>query len=222
MLVAAIVILILIPALPSLALQFSGFTSKGSTEAVFQNIPPAPTVVVQNAVQPEQVTINLGSLGSQPINIEPNQSQYQVAVGTSNTGAPMATVSFTEAGLIEMCYQRADLCGNSSAQYRNARIDLRPGGAIIYADVYIPDFSIWQPAGVVMHLDNSGRQFQVVGVDVGGVLYDLPTSGLGEQVADVARVGNELLNQLSLEASGGLYALSQVLIDDTTLTLVMR
>lgn len=221
-LVLGLVILVVIPLLPNFALQFSGFTSKGNTETVFQNIAPAPTVVVQNAVQPEQVTINLGSLGTQPLNIEPNQTQYQVAVGTSNTGAPLATVVFTETGLIEMCYQRADLCGNSNAQYRNARVDLRPGGAIIYADVYIPDFGFWQPAGVVMRLDNSGRQFEVAGVDVGGVLYDLPSSGLGDQVADVALVGNELLNQVSMEASGGRYALSQVIIDDSTLTLVMR
>jgi len=221
-LVVGVVVLLLIPALPGLALQFSGFQSKGNTEALFQNVPPAPTVAVQNAIQPEQVTINLGSLGSQPIAIEPNQTQYEVAVGTSDTGAPLATVAFTETGLMDMCYQRADLCGNSNAQYRNARVDLRPGGAIVYADVYIPDFGIWQPAGVVLRLDNSRRQFQVAGVDVGGVLYDLPPSGLGTQVTDVARVGNDLLNQVSLDASGGRYALSEVIIDDATLTLVMR
>jgi hypothetical protein len=221
-LVIGIVVLLLLPALPGLALQFSGFQSKGNTEAVFQNVPPAPTVVVQNPVQPEQVTINLGALGSQPIPVEPNQTQYEVEVGTSNTGAPLATVAFTEAGLMEMCYQRADLCGNSNAQFRNARLDLRPSGAIVYADVYVPDFGIWQPAGVVLRLDNSRRQLQVAGVDVGGVLYDLPPSGLGTQVADMARVGNELLNQVSLDASGGRYVLSEVLIDDTTMTLVMR
>jgi hypothetical protein len=222
MLVAGIVLLLLIPAMPGLALQFSGFQSKGSTNTVFQNVPPAPTVAVQNAAQPQQATINLGSYGSQPIAIEPNQTQYQVVVGTGNTGAPLATVSFTESGLMDMCYQRADLCGNSNAQYRNPRLDLRPGGAIIYADVYIPNFGIWQPIGVVLRLDNSQRQFQVAGVDVNGTLYDLPSSGLGDQVADVARVGNDMLNQLSLEASGGRYALSQVIIDDTTLTLVMH
>jgi hypothetical protein len=222
MLVAGIVVLLVIPALPGMALQISGFKTKGNTETVFQNIAPMPTIAVQNGVQPQQAIINLGSLGSQTIDIDPNQTQYQVVVGTSNTGAPLATVSFTESGLMDMCYQRADLCGNSNAQYRNPRIDLRPGGAIIYADVYVPDFGVWQAAGIVLRLDSSQRQLQVAGVDVGGVLYDVPPNGVGQQVSDVARVGNELLNQLSLEASGGRYALSQVMIDDTTLTLVMR
>jgi hypothetical protein len=222
LLVAGIVVLVLIPALPGLALQFSGFKSKGNTETVFQNVVPVPTVALQNGSAPQEAVINLGSLGSQTIQISPTQTQYEVLIGTSNTGAPLATVAFTETGLMDMCYQRADLCGNGNAQYRNARVDLRPGGAIIYADVYVPDFGIWQPAGVVLRLDNSQRQFQVAGVDVGGVLYDVPPNGLGQQVSDVARVGNEMLNQLSLEASGGRYALSQVIIDDTTLTLVMR
>ena len=221
--VAGIVVLLLLPALPGLALQFSGFKTKGDTETVFQSAPPAASVAVQNAVEPQQVTVNMGTYGSQPITIDPNQTQYEVAIGTSNTGTPLATVTFTEAGLLDMCHQRADICSNSSSEYRNARIDLRPGGGIIYADVYIPEFGLWQPIGVVLHLDSSRRQFEVSGVDVGGVLYDLPPSGtLRDRVLEVARVGNDILNQLTLDASGGRYALSEVQIDDNELTLVMR
>jgi hypothetical protein len=221
-LVVGIVMLLLLPSLPGLTLQFSGFTSKGNTETVFQNPPPAVTVAVQNAVVPQEVTVNLGTYGSQPITVDSNQTQYDVAVGTSNTGAPLAVVTFTESGLMDLCYQRADLCSANSTQYRNARIDLRPGGGIIYADVYIPEFNMWQPIGVVLRLDNSHRQFEVAGVDVGGVLYDLPPNELGNRVNEVARVGNDILNQLTLDASGGRYALTEVQIDDNNLTLVMH
>jgi hypothetical protein len=222
MLVAGIVVLLLIPALPGIALQFSGFTSKGSTETVFQNVPLSNPVSVQNAVIPPAVTVNLGQYGSQEIPVAADQTQYQVAVGTSNTGAPLAVVSFSETGLMDICYQRADLCSSASSQYRNARIDLRPGGGIIYADVYIPEFGLWQPIGVVLRLDANRRQFEVAGVDVNGVLYDLPPNELGDRVNEVSRVGNDILNQLTLDASGGRYALSEVQIDDNTLTLVMQ
>jgi hypothetical protein len=74
----------------------------------------------------------------------------------------------------------------------------------------------------VLRLDNSRRQFEVAGVDVGGVLYDLPPNDLGGRVNEVARVGNDILNQLTLDASGGRYALSEVQIDDNNLTLVMH
>jgi hypothetical protein len=220
--VAGIVVLLLIPSLPGLALQLNGFQSKGSTEAIFQNPPPVATVVVQNPVVPQQAVVNLGAYGSQEISIDPNQNAYEVAVGTSNTGAPLATVTFTESGLMDLCYQRADICSANNANYRNPRIDLRPGGGIIYAEAYIPEFNLWQPVGVVLRLDASRRQFEVAGVDVGGVLFEVPPSGMGDRVSEVARVGNELLNQLTLQASGGQYALSEVQIDDNTLTLVMR
>src|SRR5215510_899925 len=105
MLVAGIVILLVIPALPGLALQFSGFKTKGNTETVFQNVPSVPTVAVQNPTVPQEAVINLGSLGSQTIQISPTQTQYEIVVGTGNNGAPLARVSFTETGLMDMCYQ---------------------------------------------------------------------------------------------------------------------
>jgi hypothetical protein len=217
-LVGIITIFIVVPLLPGLALQTAGFSPKGNTAQVFANVPPQPTVQVQNPIIPTEAVINLGSFGSQNL---PQTRDYTVEVGNTASG-PTATVSFTEQGLMDLCYQRSDMCGSPNAQYRNPRIDLRPGGAIIYADVFIQDFGIWQPIGVVLRLDGSQRQFAVAGVDVSGTLYDLPPTGLGETVVQIATTGNQILQQLSLQAGGGQYQLTQVLIDDTTLTLVMH
>lgn len=217
-LVGIIAVFIVVPLLPGLALQSAGFAPKGSTAQIFANAQPLPTVQVQNAVVPDQAVINLGSFGTQEL---PQTQDYTIAVGNT-TGGPVATVAFTEEGLMNLCYQRTDLCSNANDQYRNARIDLKPNGAIIYADVFIKDFSLWQPVGVVLQMDNSQRQFIVVGVDMSGTLYSVPPNGMGDTVTQIATKGNEVLRQLSLEASGGQYQLSQVLVDDTTLTLVMR
>lgn len=219
-LVALVALLLLLPALPGLALQFSGFSSRGSTSTVFSNVPPPVTVQVQNAVVPPDASINLGALGVQAV--PPGNSAYQVAVGTSNTGAALATVAFTETGLMDLCFQRSEICASGNSQFHNARIDLRPGGGIIYADVYIAQFGLWQPVGVVLRLDGSRRQFELAGVDVNGVLFDLPPNELGQQVESIARAGNDLLNQISLDASGGRYILREVVIDESTLTLVMQ
>jgi hypothetical protein len=217
-LVGAIVLLVVVPLLPGLALQSAGFTPRGSTAQVFANVPPVPTIQLQNPVAPTQAVISLGSLGTQEL----SQSQDSaIALGTTGDGSA-ATVSFTEDGLMNLCRQRSEICSNANDQFRNANIDLRPGGAIIYADVFIKQYSLWQPIGVVLHLDSSRQQFVVSGVDVNGTLYGLPSGDLGDSVAQVAAKGNDLLRQLTLEAGGGHYSLSEVLIDDTTLTLVMR
>jgi hypothetical protein len=213
--------LLLILALPSLALRFAGFSPKGDTQAVFSSAPQPTPVVVQNAVQPPQAVIDLGQYGQQAINT--NSDLYQIAVGqASDTGAQAAVVTFSEASLMAMCQQRSDICKTSTDQYRNARIDLRPGGAVIYADVTVPNIGVSQTMGVVLRLDGSRRQFQVAGLDVGGTLFDLPSGQLGDTIRQIAQQANDLLSQLSLEASGGRYSLSEVQIDDNTLTLILR
>jgi hypothetical protein len=92
----------------------------------------------------------------------------------------------------------------------------------VCADVYLRDVGIWQSIGAVLRLDSSGRQLEIVGVDVGGTLYSLPTSALGEQVRQALDEGNALLNEAVLEAGGGQYRLADVQITDQSITLVMR
>jgi hypothetical protein len=214
-LVAAIIILL--PLLPGLTLQFVGFQPKGTTEQVLAAIPTPQSIVLQNPVTPPQAVVNLGSYGTLP-----TTQDYTIAVGSNAAGAQVATVNFTEAGLMQMCYQRTDLCSNTNPQYRNARIDLRPGGGVVYADVYVQQFGIWQPIGVVLRLDASGRQLEVAGVDVNGRLYALPPNEISEQISQIVTGGNEALRQLSLEAGGGRYLLTSIRIDDQTVTLVLQ
>jgi hypothetical protein len=123
---------------------------------------------------------------------------------------------------MQMCYQRSDICSGSNPQYRNVQLDLRPGGAILYADVTVPQLNVTQRVGVVMRLDGSRRQFEVAGVDVAGTLYDVPPNEFSTLVNDAQRTGNDILNQLTLEQGGAQYDLSEVQISDDTLTLVLR
>lgn len=218
-LVLVVAVILLLPLLPGLALQFSGYQPQGNTQQVFANVPPEQPVVVENAVSPTQAVINLGQYGSQEL---PQTLNYTLSVGNSANGAPLATVAFTETSLMDQCYQRTDICSNTNPQYRNARIDLRPGGGVIYAEIFIQQFGIWQPVGVVMRLDASQRQFEIAGVDVNGTLYALPPNGMADQITEIVTMGNQALQAASLEAGGGRYTLTQVQITDTTLTLVMR
>lgn len=213
--------LLLLPALPGLAARAAGMTPKGDTQAMFANVqqPPTPVIVVQNPAAPDAVLdINQANVGPLPA----SDNYYSAATGMTDTGAPAAAVTFTEANLMDLCVQRTTLCSNTNDQFRNVRIDLRPGGAVVYADVHLPDLPVQQAVGVALRLDSSGRQFEVAGVDIGGQLFDLPPGGLGDQVAQIAANGNALLQQMELEAGGGQYRLSQVYIDDTAATLVLQ
>jgi hypothetical protein len=183
---------------------------------VFRVVTPLPPVVVDDAgPPPQQAVIDFGQYGTQSLNN--NLYDYQIAVGRST-----ATVSFTEPALMAICLQRTTLCGSGNSQFRNAQVDLRPGGAVVYADVFIPQVASWQRAGVVLDLDGSRRQLTVAGIDMNGQLYTTSPDGLGVTIAEIERTANDILRQLSLNAGGERYNLAEVRVDDTMLTLILR
>jgi hypothetical protein len=213
-------LLLVIALLPDITLQLNGFSPIGDTESIFQQATALPPVEVNNPVTPPEVVVDLGVYGSQQIPAATND--YTVVTGTSETGSPLATVSFDETALMNLCRERSAICRNENPQYQNVNIDLRPGGAVIFADVTVPNLGIQQTAGVVLRLDSTARQFEVAGVDIGGALYDTPPGDMSALVDDIERTGNNILNQLSLQASGSQYTLSEVQVDDGTLTLILR
>lgn len=212
--------LLLLPALPGLALQAAGFQNRGSTAAVFEGAAVPPVPAVQNAASPTQIVVELGSYGSETLTT--SQYDYTVAVGSDAGGGQLATVTFTEADLMALCLQRTTICGAGNGQVRGARFDLRPGGAVVYADVLVPQLGAWQNLGAVLRVDGSGRQLQAAGVDVGGVLYAAPPNDLGSILRDVETAANDVLRQLALNAGGARFTLDQVRLDDSTLTLILR
>ncbi len=206
--------------LPGLILQLGGFESRGSTAALFEEVTPPPTVEIENAsTGSSDVVIDLGRFGTETLNN--NLYDYTVVTGNTSSGAQIATVSFDEANLLALCRQRSDICGPSNPQFRNARFDLKPGGAIVHGEILVPQIGLWQNAGIVLNLVNN-RRLQVAGVDIGGSLYAVPPNEFSNVVSEVERIGNETLDQMIVQAGGTQYNLDTVLIDESNLTLVLR
>lgn len=207
--------------LPGIVLQLSGFQSRGSTEALFESITPLPTVqIVSQEPTPASAVINLGQFGSQPLNN--NLYNYTLATGSTASGQRAAALTFDENGLFALCQQRSDVCGPTNPRFRNARIDLRPGGAVINGEVFVPQIGLWQSAGLVVQLTSDNRSLTVAGIDVGGSLYSTPPNEFRDLITEIERQGNAALQQLALEAGGSIYSLSGVSIDHNTLTLILQ
>jgi len=204
------------------ALDLIGVQQVGRTDDQFDPEPP-PTVEVQNPQPPpSQVTVNLGPLGTQSLDTR----DFTVTTGSSGEGARVATVTFTEASMLDFCHRQSDLCRDGNQQVRDISFDLRPGGVIVNLEANTGAF--WQRIGVVLRLDESQRRFRVVGVDLAGTTYApsaLPfglNDVVGQAIADIEREGNNALTQMALESGGDPYTLESVLIDHGALTIVMR
>lgn len=72
--------------------------------------------------------------------------------------------------------------------------------------------------------DSSRTLLQVAGIDLNGRLYDsnaLPGDPAGSVTA-IEGTLNDTLRQLAVQASGEYYTLSEIIIDNTTLILILR
>jgi hypothetical protein len=210
--------------LPNIISSVTGLTPKGETAEIFAEVTPQPTIILQNTAEPQQVTVDLGQFGQETLNN--NQPQlYNFTVGAGVGGQPMATATFTEAGLMNICYQRSTICGPNSSdpRFRNARIDLRPGGAVVYVDATVPQLgNIPFPVGVVVQWDSAARRAKVTGVDIGGTLYTPTQQSLSDLVTTVEQQMNQMIQQAALQINGGRYTVSEVSIDDSSVTLILR
>ncbi len=211
-LVIIVGLLLLIPALPAIGVRLLGFVPVGDTTTVFADVTPIAPVQIEGGFVPVQATINLGEYGSH--DLPPTSDAYRLTVDPSGQ---TATAAITEAGLLQLC---GAYCTQGGDQIHNVRIDLRPGGAVVYGDLDIPGVSS-QTVGVVMQLTGAAR-FSVAGVDLDGVLYAVPPEGLGETVREVERIGNTLLQTATLQTDSGVFSLSEVYSDETAVTLVLR
>ena len=105
----------------------------------------------------------------------------------------------------------------------HAEVDLRPGGAVITADVTLPELGgIAQAVGIVVQVDSTGRAFRVQGLDLGGTLYAIPNNDIGNLVRNAEAQLNAALAQLVVESSMGRLALDRITVDDALLTVTLR
>jgi hypothetical protein len=209
---------VLIPLIPMVAMQSIGAAQKGTTQDLFTAVTPQPTVEIFNAVQPPEAVI---SLGGNTETISGNTHSYSIVAGTDSSNQPTAAVTFDENGIYqEICSRAMELCDGSNGQYRLVQVDLRPGGAIMYADVNYQGFQ--QRVGAVTTLDASGRHFEVQGIDINGTLFSAPEGEIAALAEEVEQKGNEALDEISLQAAGTDYSLSNIVITDESLVLVMQ
>ncbi|MCA9905518.1 MAG: hypothetical protein KC547_16795 [Anaerolineae bacterium] len=221
LLICGLSALLILPRLPGIAANVVGLREAGRTEALFTNVAAPAPVQINNGVLETQVTVTLPEYGQSTIDVQP---QYvQIVSGTDDKGIPAATVTVNEQNMVTLCAQYTPLCQNADPRFQNVSIDLRPGGAIVYADVTVPELgSVSQRVGAVMRVDASGRQIEFAGVDIGGTLYAAAPGNLSSQIAEYEQAANNALQELIVQAGGSLYRLSAIQIDDVTLMLVMR
>jgi hypothetical protein len=168
--------------------------------------------------QPASVVVGLQGGSSVTLNSDQPFADNAL-VGQGMDGYGLGVIQFQETDLGGICASL--LRGCATDQYTVQRVDFRPGGAVIYAQVNVAGLS--QEAGVALTLGADQKSFQAAGVVFNGAMYAIPPSGdIAMIVNDLVSRGNAALRDLRVQANGYNLSLIQMSVDETTLTLVLR
>jgi hypothetical protein len=213
-------LVLIMPRLPNLAAQAIGFQERGSVETVFQAVTPVPPPALNNVAPAGPVTFSIPDLGSDTLTADDGLA---VQTGTDPLGgAPAGQFTLTENDVQALCARYADIC-QRDPRFRNPRVDLRPGGAIITVDATLPELGgITQPVGVVVRTDGTGRALQVQGIELNGVLYAIPSNDIGTMIRNAEAQLNTALNQLTVDTAAGPMTLDRITFNDGTVTVTLR
>jgi hypothetical protein len=217
---SVITVLVILPnlttILPSLGAQIAGLEPAGSTADQFRNSAPLPAVEIQNAQPASDVTVTTSQFGT--VNLDTRA----FTIGETSTGATVSTATYSESQLNQLCRERSEICGAGNGQIRNAQIDLRPGGAVVRGEIFIPQVNLWQNVGVVLKTSGTSPRLEMTGVDLNGSFFNLPEGEIGNAARQIESAANDALQQAVATINGQTLQLSEIYADDQQVLAVFR
>ena len=209
------------------ALSLAGFQTEGQTAVILAtNAPVVPTAPpMTNISAPPNFSVAESRTSPERINLQNNQG-VSVQAGTTAEGE-MATITTTERELAALCQTYTNACGprgitEQGFTIRNASIDLFPGGVVVNADFAAPNLPVPQNLGLVFQVGPTGDNLILRGVDVGGMLFSQPPAELAGVVQTVQQDLDRIVQEAVVDVGGAGYSLNRIVIDDETVTLVLK
>ncbi len=173
---------------------------------------------------PNQVIVRSATTDGKPVSVQADQADAiaeTFLVGESVAGQPLAIAEYHESALASLCEFWMNGCRND--RYRIDRIDFREGGMIVYGDINVGDLGWYEGIGIALRLQADRITFEPAGMIWGGELFDLPDSGpLADQIAHLARVGNNGLVNLHMDLDNFSLELAELRLNDDSLLLILH
>jgi len=208
-----------------LMMRVLSFWPQGPTATYFENLRgnQLPAALVEQPaqslphrlIQPlEAVNIDIWFLPAPRVFVAEEIFAKRLERGLASDDRVTYAIEFDEAGLNHYLTYWFEGWVQQTINVRNATMDLKPNGLIVYGEV---DLGLkWQRMGAVFNLDASGRQFIFAGIDLEGQLLATPPLGpIAEAVTTLELNGNRALRELKfIDAQGNLYIQQIILAEE--------
>jgi len=197
-----------------IALPGGEFVMGDSSEAALPNEQPAQSLP-HKLIQPlEAVKIDIWFLPAPRVFVAEEIFAKRLERRLASNDRVTYAIEFDEAGLNHYRTYWFEGWVQQTINVRNATMDLKPNGLIVYGEV---DLGLkWQRMGAVFNLDASGRQFIFAGIDLEGQLLATPPLGpIAEAVTTLELNGKRALRELKfIDAQGNLYIQQIILAEE--------
>ena len=229
-----------------LALRLLGFRALGPTDRHLQTVVTPQPTLDWTGLQSGEALGSVGSLPQPIVSVLPQtvapvsqvrvQIQGQVGMvdtsavhaerveqGQTSSGQTTYYAEYNETGANALAddlltqYAPPDL----RAQLRNPAVQFRPSVVVLQAEANLPMVG-WQPTSVVMLFNETGTQFTVTGVEIGGTLFATPPTGpIADWVNLLLTEGNKALREVRL-GEGQSAAIRQIYIDHNRFAVIAQ
>ena len=174
--------------------------------------PASPTPDPNLPTPLDAVVVDIWFL-SQPTTFSAQQIHARRLESSTIDGRTTYYIEFDEAGVNAYLNDWFGEMMAQEARISKPWVDLKPGGAVIYADL---DLEVGrQRVGAVFMLDASGRQFILAGVDISGQLYSTPPEGrIADLTSQLEAEGNRALDELIFIDPAGHLTIQTINLDE--------
>jgi uncharacterized protein YigE (DUF2233 family) len=161
-----------------------------------EKLDPEPEPLATSGAPLDQITILLPPYVPQPVTVTTAELEgLQVSAGTTATGTTVYVLTLGEESFNALMQRWLPAGGIVDERYRNMRLDLQPGGLILYAEV---DVGIgWQQMGLL--LLQEGTSLTPSGLVFGQEVYPLPEEGsLADALQQIGGTIDRVLGALTI------------------------
>ncbi|MCY4072988.1 MAG: hypothetical protein OXG60_16975 [Chloroflexi bacterium] len=210
-----VAIVLLSPALPTILLRVTGFEPIRQTDAP---VTEQAIATLANAAKGSPVTFITRDFGR--FDLLPG-TDLEVTVGDDALGARVLQIVFRDTDMLKLCLQFTGFCEDHGSPIRRAKISAADGLITISGEAFLDLINVWQAIEIHVAVDK-GDVLEIDSVSLGGLRYELPANALGNRIRHIEASIAQIVKQLQVESSGGVFSFAGFDLSDNRLVASFR
>ncbi len=210
-----VAVVLLSPALPTLVMRVIGFEPIRRSDAPVTEEAIATLAKAAKGSPVSFITEDYGRLDLLP------STDLEVTVGDDALGARVLQIAFRDRDMLKLCLQFTEFCEDHGNPIRRAKISVAGGFITISGQAFLDLINVWAAIEIHVAVDKDDV-LKIDSISLGDLRYELPANALGNRIRHIEAGLAQILKQLQVESSGGLFSFAGFHLSDNRLVASFR